>query len=114
MFECCVCLENLQDENNKVIPCLHKLCTECYQKMIENRLYVCPICRTNFSVEERINRVYQTIENTHYSLYLSGYEFEGEYIEDYNYESDDTDTTNSDYDYPEEESDDEEEDIDSP
>lgn len=54
-LECPVCF----DKNNKfIIPkCLHKICTICYNKIVNNNKYKCVICRNINDIEnEKINK----------------------------------------------------------
>jgi hypothetical protein len=46
--ECCVCLEN----NVKMAPleCIHPLCIQCYNKLVENNYLVCPLCKTKMKI----------------------------------------------------------------
>lgn len=48
LVECCVCLE----DNVKMIPleCTHTLCAICYDRLISNNYYTCPICRIPLKV----------------------------------------------------------------
>ncbi len=45
--ECSVCLEPRNPSNHRMtsIECLHTVCRECKDSMVNNRLYDCPICR---------------------------------------------------------------------
>ena len=62
-IECKICFEN---EQNKILPCEHKVCESCYEN-----INVCPFCRKNlnkpiiitittideYTIYDRINRL---------------------------------------------------------
>jgi hypothetical protein len=47
-FECCVCLETMNNNHLMNIQCFHKICAECYARMLVNNLNTCPLCRLPF------------------------------------------------------------------
>ena len=47
-MNCSICLEN-DKTKFKVLDCCHKLCTDCYDKLVKN---TCPFCRTIISGKE--------------------------------------------------------------
>lgn len=62
-FECCVCYEH---NKIKIIDCLHKICENCYLRMIEIKNNKCPICRNPLEVNNNDNNniiLYRWLEN---------------------------------------------------
>ncbi len=43
---CPVCLE--EKKLNKKLECNHSICFECYSKLLQHKIYTCPLCRFNF------------------------------------------------------------------
>lgn len=52
-IECCVCLDEICNEDSFMSPCKHSWCKECDKKMEINNIRKCPVCRKDF---ERILR----------------------------------------------------------
>jgi len=48
MCECEICTEMYIIKEFTFLPCAHKLCTSCYNKMINS---ICPFCKYNFERE---------------------------------------------------------------
>jgi hypothetical protein len=44
-FECPVCLEDTKGEVIAFVPCGHRMCSRCWEKMLVNHLDECPQCR---------------------------------------------------------------------
>lgn len=51
MEECLICYQNknLDDNQWKKLPCNHKLCLYCFDKIINNNIFKCPFCRQVFN-----------------------------------------------------------------
>ena len=46
---CTICLEDLEQRMTTYLPCKHAFHYKCWQQMVEQRTYLCPLCRFNFS-----------------------------------------------------------------
>lgn len=49
LFECGICMDNKAIECINFLPCIHFICTNCYDKLIKNE---CPFCRNIISPEK--------------------------------------------------------------
>ena len=47
-IECCVCLEEILNEDSCMPACKHSWCKECDNKMKMTNIRKCPVCRENF------------------------------------------------------------------
>lgn len=53
--ECCVCYEETDKENFKVLsPCNHEICSTCMREYIKRLVSTCPMCRSDFNIFEHI------------------------------------------------------------
>ncbi|XP_076087700.1 protein meiotic P26-like [Mytilus galloprovincialis] len=52
-LECPICNElfNDTDRHPRVLPCLHSYCYTCLKKLIEQSKYTCPLCKSDFFVQ---------------------------------------------------------------
>ena len=48
LFECGICMENKSIDHINFLPCIHFLCSKCYDKLIKNE---CPYCRNVIEIE---------------------------------------------------------------
>ena len=49
--ECPVCLDALDSKHFRLlVPCSHKICTQCMKNFIRVRRDECPICRSHFNM----------------------------------------------------------------
>jgi hypothetical protein len=46
---CTICLEALEPKMAVYLPCKHAFHYKCWQHLVEQRTYTCPLCRANFS-----------------------------------------------------------------
>lgn len=76
--KCTICLENLEQKMTTYLPCKHVFHYKCWQKLVEQRTYTCPLCRANFSETLSAVGIETAIENdntvmltifTHMDLY---------------------------------------------
>jgi hypothetical protein len=60
MYECPVCFDNIQQDEQKYFSCeKHSTCINCYFKChVAEQVYLlrCPICRAQHYIEDRIER----------------------------------------------------------
>lgn len=57
-LECLVCFESKTIQDISFLPCIHFLCTHCYEKLTKNE---CPFCRN--CIKEEIEEYYDEREN---------------------------------------------------
>jgi hypothetical protein len=50
--ECDICFETVS--SFKFMQCGHKLCNNCYSKIIQSNYVCCPFCRTKITIEKKI------------------------------------------------------------
>lgn len=48
VIECCICLDEIKNENTFMPDCKHSWCLECDKNMEKNNIEKCPICRNIF------------------------------------------------------------------
>ncbi|KAJ1403909.1 Zinc finger, RING-type [Sesbania bispinosa] len=54
---CCVCLSRLKDEDEiRVLPCLHKFHKICVNRWLKSHHKTCPLCRLSMGAEEKSHR----------------------------------------------------------
>jgi hypothetical protein len=58
---CAICLDALVPKLALYLPCKHAFHYKCWQHLVEQRTYTCPLCRANFS--ETLSAVGVTIVN---------------------------------------------------
>jgi hypothetical protein len=63
LFECGICMENKTLECINFLPCIHFLCSNCYDKLIKNE---CPYCRNK--IEDREEDSYDEEENEYHDV----------------------------------------------
>ena len=63
MEECLICYQdkNLDDTQWKKLPCNHKLCLYCFDKIISNKIFKCPFCREIFNFNKKKENIYLEI-----------------------------------------------------
>lgn len=59
LFECGICMDSKTIECINFLPCIHFICTNCYDKLVKNE---CPFCR-NIISEEKEEESYDEREN---------------------------------------------------
>lgn len=59
LFECGICMDSKTLECINFLPCIHFICTNCYDKLVKNE---CPFCR-NIISEEKEEDSYDEREN---------------------------------------------------
>jgi hypothetical protein len=59
LFECGICMDTKTIEFINFLPCIHFICTNCYDKLVKNE---CPFCR-NIISEEKEEDSYDEREN---------------------------------------------------
>ena len=69
--ECPVCLEHKKKKQIKILECNHKVCKECYNKMLNHKIHTCPMCRYNFKSD--INNIYYKIRKRRRNLTYEEY-----------------------------------------
>lgn len=70
MSNCCpVCLEN--KKLNKKLECNHSICFACYSKLLQFKIYSCPLCRYNFKTD--VENLYYKIRKRRRNLTLEEY-----------------------------------------
>lgn len=47
-IECCICLEEYSYQDSLMPDCKHSWCSECNEKLNQNRISSCPICKRKF------------------------------------------------------------------
>tara|TARA_B100001093_G_C26524577_1_gene883245 strand:+ start:464 stop:841 length:378 start_codon:yes stop_codon:yes gene_type:complete len=47
-IECCICLEEINNENSFMTNCKHSWCIECNEKLNKENISDCPICKRKF------------------------------------------------------------------
>ena len=58
--ECFICLNSkISDSNKFILPCMHYMCKECYNKLVELEIKSCPFCRHPINLKKT-----ETILNT--------------------------------------------------
>ena len=62
-LECSICMENKNLENIVFLPCIHFLCSACYNKLKKNE---CPFCRNQLREEQEDS--YSETENEYHDL----------------------------------------------
>ena len=59
--ECFICLNSkISDSNKCILPCMHYMCKECYNKLVELEIKSCPFCRHPINLKKT-----ETIPNTY-------------------------------------------------
>lgn len=48
---CSICLDTISQEDEKQLDCLHILHKICYESLIRNKSYKCPLCRQDFALD---------------------------------------------------------------
>lgn len=48
-IECCICLEEIENQNSYMPDCLHSWCKECNENLNNNHINNCPICKKPFN-----------------------------------------------------------------
>ena len=46
--KCCICLEEVNNENSYMPTCKHSWCKDCNENLNKNNINSCPICKTKF------------------------------------------------------------------
>lgn len=46
--KCCICLEEVNNENSYMPTCKHSWCKDCNENLNKNNINSCPICKTEF------------------------------------------------------------------
>ena len=47
-IKCCICLEEVNNENSYMPICKHSWCKDCNENLNKNNINSCPICKTKF------------------------------------------------------------------
>ncbi len=69
-MECGICLESRDDKDYTILPCQHKVCNECFPKIIVPK---CPFCRTQYANNN--NRYYDEIDDEMFEIDLDVFYF---------------------------------------
>lgn len=69
-MECGICLESRDDKDYTILPCKHKVCNECFPKIIVPK---CPFCRTQYANNN--NRYYDEIDDEMFEIDLDVFYF---------------------------------------
>ena len=69
--ECPICLEQKKQKQNKTLPCNHSVCFECYNKLLQHKIFSCPMCRYNFKTD--VENIYYKIRKRRRNLTLEEY-----------------------------------------
>ena len=48
-IECCICLEEVENQNSYMPDCFHSWCKECNENLNNNHINNCPICKKPFN-----------------------------------------------------------------
>lgn len=64
LFECGICMDNKEVDNITFLPCIHFICTTCYDKLTTN---LCPFCRNVIS-EEKEEDSFDEAENEYHDV----------------------------------------------
>jgi hypothetical protein len=79
IFECEICIEKFPIDCFEFMPCMHKMCSFCFNSLSKTE---CPFCKTSI-----INLNYETVENEipeNYELEEREKEYDKEYYKSYN------------------------------
>lgn len=62
---CPICLEELEGVDNsvRIRVCTHILCRTCADRLLDNFIHNCPVCRRGFYIQQNQNQNYNTINN---------------------------------------------------
>ena len=69
--ECPVCLDSKKKKQIKILECNHIVCKECYNKLLNHKIYSCPMCRYNFKSD--IENIYFKIRKRRRNLTYQEY-----------------------------------------
>ena len=48
-IKCCICLEEVNNENSYMPECKHSWCKDCNKNLNKNNIDKCPICKSKFN-----------------------------------------------------------------
>lgn len=66
LFECGICMESKNIDCINFLPCIHFICTNCYDRLVKNE---CPFCR-NIISEEKEEDSYDETENEYNDVHF--------------------------------------------
>ena len=46
--ECCICLDEVKNEDSFMPDCLHSWCKKCNEELNKKKIEKCPLCKNNF------------------------------------------------------------------
>jgi len=69
---CPICLEELEGVDNsvRIRVCTHILCRTCADRLLDNFIHNCPVCRRGFYIQQNQNQNYNTINNNNNEIHI--------------------------------------------